>query len=150
MAAPQYQTGALSSPSDLLTAANQVNDQVNAIDDAIDGNNSIPQTWWDGFQRFRQSWLAFFSSTFAGHGFQTGNSGSNWATTGSWLTSDVATQLQGFEAQTAAWAKQAAGYGAPIAGAVIEPPSDPDVSDLFAGLSITIVLLIVLLLVWKA
>lgn len=149
MAAPTYATGALSSPDDLLTAANQVNDQVNAINDAINGNTSIPQAWWDGFTQFRSQWLAFFSSKFAGQGFQTGNSGSDWSTTGSWLTSDLASQLQSFEAQTASWAQQAAGYGAPIAGAIIQPPPDSSPNDLLAGISTTVILLIILVLVVK-
>jgi hypothetical protein len=146
--APTYATGALSSPSDLLTAANQVNDQVNAINDAINGNTSIPQAWWDGFTTFRSSWLAFFSSTFAGQGFQS-SSGSDWATRGSWLTSDVASQLQSFETQTASWAQQAASYGAPIAGAIIQPPPDSSPNDLLAGISTTVILLIILVLVVK-
>jgi hypothetical protein len=149
VAAPTYATGALSSPDDLLTAANQVNDQVNAINNAIDGNTSIPQAWWDGFAQFRANWLAFFSSKFAGHGLQTGSSGSDWSTTGSWLTSDLASQLQSYEAQTASWAQQAQNYGAPIAGAIIQPPPTSDPADFLAGLSTTVILLIVLVLVVK-
>jgi len=149
-AAPQYDTGFFSTPGDLLTQANQVNGQVQALDAAIDGNEAIPQDWWDGFQAFKASWLAFFSSTFGGHGFAQGPSGTSASATGAWLTSDLAGNLASFEAQIASWATQAKAYGVNIPGGIIEPASNdaPKLPDL-TGVGVVLVLLIILMLVKK-
>jgi hypothetical protein len=149
-AQPQYDTGFFSGPGDLLTQANQVNAQVQALDAAIDGNEAIPQDWWDGFQAFKSNWLAFFSSTFGGHGFAQGPSGTSASATGSWLTSDLAGNLASYEAQIASWATQAQKYGVSIPGGVIQPNSDANnAAGLFAGIEGVIIALIVLLLVFK-
>lgn len=145
---PQYDTGFFSTPGDLLTQANQVNGQVQALDAAIDGNEAIPQDWWDGFQAFKSSWLAFFSSTFGGHGFAQGPSGTSASATGAWLTSDLAGNLASYEAQIASWATQAKAYGVNIPGGVIEPNSDTNqVQDLLGSVGWILVLLILLMLV---
>lgn len=149
-AAPQYDTGFFSTPGDLLTQANQVNAQVQELSAAINGNEAIPQDWWDGFQAFESNWLAFFSSTFGGQGFQVGPSGSSVSATGAWLTSDLAGQLASYEAQIASWATQAQQYGANIPGGIIQPNSDANTAaDLFGSAETIIILLIVLFVVMK-
>jgi len=149
-AAPQYDTGFFSTPSDLLTQANQVNRQVQDLDNAIDGNNAIPQDWWDGFQAFRGDWLHFFSSTFGGHGFQVGPSGTSSSATGAWLTSDLAGQLGSYEAQIASCATQAKQWGVELPGGIIQPNDDTSkATDLLSGITLIVVLLIVLMLVKK-
>ncbi len=145
----QYDTGFFSTPGDLLTQANQVNAQVQALDNALNGNNAVPQDYWDGFQAFLSDWLHFFSSTFGGQGFQVGPSGSSFSATGSWLTSDLAGQLTTYEAQTASWLTQAQQYGVTIPGGIIQPPSNPSVPDLLSGIEGVVIALIVLLVVFK-
>jgi hypothetical protein len=149
-AAPQYDTGFFSSPGDLLTQANQVNSQVQALDAAINGNEAIPQDWWDGFQAFESQWLTFFSSTFGGQGFAVGPSGTSASATGAWLTSDLAGQLATFEAQIASWATQAQGFGVQLPGGIIQPNSDANkAADLLTEAGWILLLLIVFMLVKK-
>lgn len=148
-AQPQYDTGFFSTPGDLLTQANQVNAQVQALSSAIDGNQAIPQDWWDGFQAFESNWLGFFSSTFGGQGFQVGPSGSSFSATGAWLTSDLAGQLTSYEQQIASWASQAQQWGVQLPGGIIQPPTTPNASDLFGSAETIIVLLIILFVVMK-
>lgn len=133
-AAPaHFETGFFSSPSDLKTAGDAVDALINNIDNAIDGNEEVPQAQWDGFQVFLGDWKHFYSSNF----------GSLLTVTGSWLTTDLQAQLVSFQEQAAIWGHQMEKYGAEIPGGVTEPADNslPKLPDI--GISWVLVLVLI-------
>lgn len=147
MDAATYETGFFSSPADLLTAARETNAQIAAIDSAIDGNETIPQSWWDAFEAFRSQWLSFYSDRFGGAGLSQGGGGSAWATSAAWFTTDLAAQLESYQAQVPTWADQARGYGAKVPGATLNPATGPDLGKLGLPSGSTVTVILVLLIV---
>jgi hypothetical protein len=113
MAAATYRIGPSDffTPGDLAADADTLNEQIHALDDALNGNEAAPQDWWDRFQAFMATWKKFYSSTF----------GSYFADVLASLNDGNRDQLISFENQFAAWAQQAAGYGAGLPGPTIAP-----------------------------
>lgn len=96
-------------PGDLEADADTLNTQINQVDDAMDGNNAIPQNLWDGWQDFLSSWKKFYSSSFGG--FFT-----NLETA---LNDANRDQLIQFETQFGNWTSQLAPYGVSVPGGQI-------------------------------
>ncbi len=121
-ASAHYETGFFSSPSDLKTAADAVDAQISNIDNAIDGNEDIPQAQWDGWQVFLSHWKGFYSDNFH----------SIFSVTESWLTTDLQAQLVSFQEQAATWGHQMESFGVTVPGGVADPadnslPKLPDI-----------------------
>lgn len=129
----EFETGFFSTPSDLKTAADTLDAEITNIDNAIDGNEDIPQGSWDGFQAFRSLWKTFYHSSC----------GSLFDVTASWLTTDLQAQLVSFQGQAETWGHQMERYGAEIPGGVISPADNslPKLPDI--GISWVIVLALV-------
>lgn len=140
--AGSYQTGFFSTPGDLKTAAQQVNSNATALQSAIDDSaGSAPASWTNGWASWKSSWDTFYTANF----------GASSSTTWEWLTSDLAGQLETFEAAMASWASQAASYGISGIGPVPSAPSDdplgflPSAGAVLGALALTAVIVIA----WK-
>lgn len=152
MAAATYRIGPSDffTPGDLQADADTLNSQVQTLDLVLDGNEAAPQTWWDAWQAWMSEWKKFYSSTFGGF------FGALFAS----FNDANRDQLISFENQFAAWAQQAAGYGAALPGPTLEPSqgSHDTLGDhvakqtaaLPSATSIVIVVLVLIALVWVA
>lgn len=147
MATGDVDLGILSSPSELKAAADRINAEVQAIDDAIDGNNDIPEALFDSWNSFWSRWKAFYNENF---------SSPVW----SWLTTrlgSLSDQLETWTSDAKNYASQFSKYNVDVPGGVLSV--DPGFSlsdfgkDLGLGFGISlgtlVVLLLVALLVWK-
>jgi hypothetical protein len=146
MAAGDVDLGILSTPSELKAAADRIDAEIRAMDDAIDGNEEIPQPIWDSWSSFWARWKAFYNSNF---------SSPVW----SWLTTrlgDLSDQLETWTADAKNFAGQFQNYGTEIPGGVLNPAAPFSLSDLanpLKGFGITVdvalLLIVVGLVVWK-
>jgi hypothetical protein len=143
--AAQFETGFFSTPSDLKTAADELNAEINNIDALSSGDLSVnvQQDTWDGFQVFLSQWKHFYSSNF----------GSLTSVTTSWLTTDLQAQLLSFQGQAQQWGQQIQEQtGGEVPGGIIDPadnslPSVLPKLPVSWGLALVIVLAIVV--AWK-
>lgn len=146
-AAGEIDLGIFSSPGELKAAADRIDAEVRGLDDAIDGNEEIPQALWDSWSSFWARWKAFYNENFASPVW-------SWATTRLGSLSD---QLETWTADARNYANQFARYDVEVPGGVLnpaEPFSFKDLAKPFGlGLGISlgtvVVLLIVAALVWK-
>lgn len=89
-------------PGDLDADAQTVNAQVDAFDNAMDGNTISPQDWFDAWNVWLAQWRYFFKDKFSGG-----------------YLSDIATALNDsnrddlvrYETQLEEWIKQGTDYG---------------------------------------
>jgi len=135
----EFETGFFSSPSDLKTAADALDAEIANIDNAIDGNDSIPQDLWDGFTAFQSQWKTFYHANFQ-------SMASVW---GSWLTSDLQAQLVSFQGQAQTWGQQMQRYGAEIPGGIIEPAKPPTLPGLPVSFNVALVIVLLIVVAWK-
>jgi hypothetical protein len=146
VAANEVDTGLFSTPGELKAAADRLDAEITNIDNAIDGNDDVPQSLWDGFQEFRSRWKAYYSETYG-------------SPVWSWLTSRLGTlgdQLQGFVSDAQAYGQQLQKYGAEVPGGLLSPDKPFSLGDLtkpLTGLGISLDvalgLAIVAFIVWK-
>lgn len=139
MAAPTYRIGPgdFFTGGDLAADADTLDAQVNALDAAMDGNEQMPQTWFDQWNVFVTRWRAFKNDKFGGFF-------SNFVAA---LNDDNRDELVSYERQFQTWASQASGYGISVAGGVIEEAQPPENHILpklpSAGVVITVLVLVV-------
>jgi len=139
MAAPTYRigTGDVFLPSDLAADADTLDAQVNALDGAMDGNEAMPESWFDSWNAFVVQWRKFKKDHFGGFL-------SNLATA---FNDDNRDQLVSFERSFQTWADQAAGYGIQIGGGVFqeaEPPHTNILPELPSSGTVMIILVLVI------
>ncbi len=145
-AAGDVDLGIFSSPSELKAAADRIDAEIRGLDDAIDGNEDIPQAIWDSWSSFWSRWKAFYNANFASPVW-------SWLTTG---LGDLSDQLETWTADARNYAGQFSKYGVETPGGVLNPAAPFSLSDLtnpLKGIGITVdvalVLVVVGLIVWK-
>lgn len=125
MAVGDVDLGVLSSPSELKAAADRINAEVQAIDDAIDGNEAIPQALFDSWNAFWSRWKAFYNQNF---------DSPVW----SWLTTrlgSLADQLETWTADAKNYATQFRQYDVEIPGGVLSVDPGFSLSDSLKSLA---------------
>lgn len=122
-----YQPGAINTPFDLRTAAQQTDRFIAGLNDALQNVKKVPLAWYQGWQKFFTEWQRFYANNFSGI----------VSTTAHWLTSDLQSQLVNYQQQAGVWAKQAAKYKASAPGpGPEEPASDTKKTLMYVGLAV--------------
>jgi hypothetical protein len=136
----EWDTGFLSTPSAIVTAAGQANVVVTTISSALDANTSttIDEPTRDAWDLFKLNWLAWYNGHIAGQNV-----------TEEWLTEDLVSELQFYENKITTWGQQLQALGLTIPGGVPAPPKNnlglPSGGQVI-GVSLV---LLTLILAWK-
>jgi hypothetical protein len=111
----EWDTGFLSSPSSIITAATSANVVMTTIAAALDANSSttIDEPTRDAFDLFKLNWVAWYNSHIVGQNV-----------TEEWLTEDLAGELESYENKITTWGQQLQALGLVIPGGVPSPPKN--------------------------